>query len=229
MIGSRATLFAVLIAFSTPAWNAGNGVAKVTGKPAPKLTPKAAPKQNAKPARLQSPSETLTCRLGTEDRHARIAVVLVGGRTDSFAYYSKWKPRTCSIYLQRHRDAYSRWSDKGNTTSVDLERGVFLIEHGKGEYRFVFRGIDRERYCGMDGTINGTLTIRKGSERCELAGIMDEGIPLGQAYANVEPGTAPAPSPAGASGATAAVRQVAARVRPVLDTLHTSASVMIGD
>jgi hypothetical protein len=30
-------------------------------------------------------TETLACRLGTEDRHARIAVVVVKGKTDSFA------------------------------------------------------------------------------------------------------------------------------------------------
>jgi hypothetical protein len=228
MIGSRATCLAILMAFSPFAWAAGGSLPKPTPKPASKLPAKATPKPAAKPLRLHGASETLTCRLGTEDRHARIAVVLVGGRTDSFAYYSKWKPRTCSIHLERHRDAYSRWSDNGNTTSVNLERGVFLIEHGKGEYRFVFRGIDRERYCGMDGTINGTLTIRKGSERCELAGIMDEGVPLGQAYASAEPLPAPAPAPTGASGGTA-LRQVAARVRPALDALHTSSSVVIGD
>jgi hypothetical protein len=126
-------------------------------------------------------SETLTCRLGTEDRHARIAVVLVGGKTQEFVYYSKWKPRTCSIYLQRNRDK-SKWSDKGNVTTVNVERGSFLIEHKKGEYHFVFRDIDRQRYCGMDGQINGSLTIRKDSEQCQLAGIMDEGTPLGQAW-----------------------------------------------
>ena len=143
-----------------------------------------APADAPSPA-LRGKTEVLTCRNGTEDRHARIAVVLVGGKTDSFAYYSKWKPRTCSIHLQRQRDAYSKWSDKGNVTNVSLEQGLFLIEHGKSEYRFVFRDVDRERYCGMDGTINGTLTIRKGSERCELTGIMEEGVPLGQAYANL--------------------------------------------
>jgi hypothetical protein len=131
--------------------------------------------------------EVLTCRLGPEDRHARIAVVLVGGKTDSFAYYSKWKPRTCSIYLQRNRDS-SKWLDKGNVTRINLERGRgdFLIEHRSGEYHFVFNHIDRERYCGMDGQINGTLTIRKGSEQCQLEGIMEEGTKLGQAWAKQE-------------------------------------------
>lgn len=126
-------------------------------------------------------NEVLTCRLGPEDRHARIAVVLVGGKTDSFAYYSKWKPRTCSIYLQRNRDS-SKWSDKGNVTTVNVEHGAFLIEHKPGEYHFVFRDIDRQRYCGMDGQINGTLTIRKDSEQCQLEGIMEEGTKLGEAW-----------------------------------------------
>ena len=132
-------------------------------------------------------SETLACRLGTEDRHARIAVVVVKGKTDSFAYYSKWKPRTCSIYLQRNRDTYSKWADNGNLTTVNLEKGAFLIEHRPGEYHFIFRDIDRERYCGMDGVINGSLTIKRGNEQCILDGdIMVEGIPLGQANAQLE-------------------------------------------
>jgi hypothetical protein len=136
--------------------------------------------------RAPQKTETLSCRLGTEDRHARIAVVLVGGKTDSFAYYSKWKPRTCSIYLQRNRDMYSKWKDNGNVTSVNLDRGAFLIEHKKNEYHFIFRDIDRERYCGMEGQINGSLTIRKGSPQCQLDGIMEEGTPLGQSFVNRE-------------------------------------------
>jgi hypothetical protein len=129
--------------------------------------------------------ETLACRLGTEDRHARIAVVLVGGKMNEFAYYSKWKPRTCSIYLQRN-DAHSKWKDNGAITTVNLERGAFMIEHKPGRYHIIFRDIDRERYCGMDGTINGSLTILKGSEACHLEGIMEEGTPLGQAHLKLE-------------------------------------------
>jgi hypothetical protein len=164
--------------------------------PAPKLTGK---------------TETLTCRDGTEDRHARIGVVLRGGEVDSFAYYSKWKPRTCSIYLQRSGDGFSHWSLRGRVTQVKLERGHFLIDHDKGAYRFTFRDIDRERYCGMDGTINGTLTVRKGSEHCEVSGIMEEGVPLGQAWAAAQ--TA-APPGAAAEPATAPPAQVAQRARP---------------
>src|SRR5689334_20421337 len=98
----------------------------------------AAPKKVAAKKAPVGRSETLACRLGTEDRHARIAVVVVKGKTDSFAYYSKWKPRTCSIYLQRNRDMFSKWADNGNLTTVNLEKGAFLIEHNKGQYHFIF-------------------------------------------------------------------------------------------
>jgi hypothetical protein len=173
-------------------------VLKTSFKPAPASSPV-----------LHGPKEILTCRDGTEDRHARIAVVTVGGTPESFAYYSKWKPRTCSIYLQRNRDG-SKWVDKGAVTNVSTDRGLFLIEREKGEYRFVFRDVDRERYCGMDGMINGTLTIRKGSERCEVAGIMEEGIPLGQAVAYMEQNAAAAevvPAAASASAPAPAARR----------------------
>jgi hypothetical protein len=163
MFTKRSICCVLLMAFSTPVAAAQKGLKRAPQK-----------------------AETLTCRLGTEDRHARIAVVLVGGKTDSFAYYSKWKPRTCSIYLQRNRDMFSKWADNGNITTVKLERGAFLIEHKKGEYHFIFRDIDRERYCGMDGTINGSLTIRKGSDQCQLDGVMEEGTALGQASVNGE-------------------------------------------
>src|SRR5215210_2623931 len=128
MIRNGTICFAALMAFSAHTWAAQ--------KPAPKL---------------RGTTETLTCQLGTEDRHARIAVVLVGGKTDSFAYYSKWKPRTCSIHLQRSRDPYSKWIDNGNVTTISVEKGSILVEHEKGAYRFVFRDVDRERYCGIDG------------------------------------------------------------------------------
>jgi hypothetical protein len=179
MMRNGTICFALLMAFSAYAWAAE--------KPAPKLRGK---------------TETLACQLGTEDRHARIAVVLVGGKTDSFAYYSKWKPRTCSIHLQRSRDPYSKWVDSGNVTTISVDQGSILVEHQKGVYRFVFRDVDRERYCGIDGKINGSLTIRKGQNRCELEGIMEEGVPLGQAFRDMQPNE-PAPVSEGASAAEA--------------------------
>jgi hypothetical protein len=141
----------------------------------------AAEKAREKPGCCQKPAkkrpakiEKLACRLGTEDEHARIAVLLADGKVESFAYYSKWKPRTCSMDVKRD-DAFSKWQDTGNTTVVTLveEKGAFLIDHGRGRYHFIFRDIDRMRYCGMEGKVNGTLTIYKGKPQCEVAGVMD--------------------------------------------------------
>jgi hypothetical protein len=240
MIIRWALCCAAIVAVTTSAWGAdkaapkkvAKAVPKAIAKTAPKKTPlKAARKPPAKPARvLLGKTETLTCRVGTEDRHARIGVVVIGDKIDSFAYYSKWKPRTCSIYLQRNRDYLSRWTDKGRVTNVSVEKGLFLIEHGKGEYRFVFRDVDRERYCGMDGTINGTLTIRKGSEVCQLAGIMEEGTPLGQAYAEVGEQTAPvAAAPPLVPVEAPLPRQIVQRSRRAAESLFPSAGSSISD
>lgn len=120
--------------------------------------------------------EKLACKLGTEDHHARIAVELLGGQVKSFAYYSIWKPRTCSIHIVRD-DAYSKWEDFRDTTTVMLieEKGAFLIDRERNRYHFIFRDVDRMRYCGMEGKINGSLTIWKGRPQCELQGVMDDG------------------------------------------------------
>ena len=75
-------------------------------------------------ARASRQDRVLTCRDGSEDRHARIALVRVGGKTDGFAYYSKWKPRTC-------RSTYSATATlqqverQRSVTNVNLERGHF--------------------------------------------------------------------------------------------------------
>jgi len=124
---------------------------------------------------LKGKLEKLSCKLGNEDRHARIAVELIGGRTKSIAYYSKWKPRTCSVHIVRD-DAYSNWEDTGHVTIVSLneEKGSFLINHEKKFVKFLFRDIDRERFCGMTGKITGSLTVTRGRDQCELEGVMDE-------------------------------------------------------
>ena len=165
---------------------------------------------------LKGARETLACRLGDEDRHARIAVVLIGGKTQEFAYYSKWKPRTCSIYVQRTRDPHSKWADTGQMTAINLAegKGHVVIEHKKGEYKFEFKNVDRERYCGMDGMINGHLIIKKGSDQCQLAGVMEEGTKLGEANKGIEEDPPPAAAAAAAgapapapTGATAGARE----------------------
>jgi hypothetical protein len=118
--------------------------------------------------------ERLACMLGTEDQHARIAVELHDGAVYHFAYYSKWKPRTCSMDVKRD-DAYSKWEDTGDVTVVTLvdDTGAFLINRDRKSYKFIFRDIDRMRYCGMDGKVSGSLTIFRGKSQCVLEGVMD--------------------------------------------------------
>jgi hypothetical protein len=118
--------------------------------------------------------EKLVCFIGVEDRHARIGVQVVNDKVSYLAYYSKWKPRTCSIDLERN-GSYGHWEDNGATTKVTLidEKGVLLIERKSGGYRFVFKNVDRMRYCGMDGKINGSLTVIRGKSKCDWEGIMD--------------------------------------------------------
>ena len=141
------------------------------------LSPLAAAQQTGqkKGAKQAKPKvEKLACRLGTEDQHARIAVELVNGKVNSFAYYSKWKPRTCSMEVGRG-DAYSKWEDTGDVTVVTLieDKGAFLIDHERNRVHFIFREIDRMRYCGMEGKVSGSLTIFRGKPQCELDGVMD--------------------------------------------------------
>ena len=131
-------------------------------------------KKAARPAKLKV--EKLACRLGTEDQHARIAIELHNGKVNNFAYYSKWKPRTCSMEVGRG-DAYSKWEDTGNVTVVTLieDKGAFLIDHERNHYKFIFREIDRMRYCGMEGKVSGSLTVYRGRPQCVLEGVMDRG------------------------------------------------------
>lgn len=109
----------------------------------------------------ESHGETMACGM------------LRGGAVQSFAYYSKWKPRTCSVHIVRG-DAYSTWEDYGHRTTVTTENGTFLIENGRNEVRFHFREVDRMFYCGMEGKIRGRLAVKRGKRECELEGVMDE-------------------------------------------------------
>ncbi len=135
------------------------------------LAPTAAVKKSVKRKHARR-VERLACRLGTEDRHARIAVEVVNGAIQNFAYYAKWKPRTCSVYIVRD-DAYSTWKDQGRFTTVTTEKGSFIIENKRKNIHFIFKDVERERYCGADGKINGTLTVWRGKKQCELNGMMD--------------------------------------------------------
>lgn len=139
--------------------------------PSPAAVTKTKPAAKKGPPR--GPIEKLDCKIGTEDNHARIAVLAQGGDVQSMAYYSKWKPRTCSVHLQRG-DAYSKWSDTGDATIVTTAFGDVLMQEKKTEYRFVFRDMDRMHYCGMMGKLNGSMTISRGPKRtCTVEGLMD--------------------------------------------------------
>ncbi len=118
--------------------------------------------------------ENLTCFSGTENRHARIGVELVNGEVTYFAYYSKWRPRTCSLDTGRD-DAVNRWIDSGTYSTVVLanQKGELRIERNGSAYRFVFLNVDRARYCGMPGKINGSLVVNRGRSNCVVEGVMD--------------------------------------------------------
>ncbi len=123
--------------------------------------------------------ENLTCFTGNEDRHARIGVELVNDQVTYFAYYSKARPRTCSIEAGR-RDRRSRWTDNGEHSTVTLvdqkskhPNGKLRIDHHGDAYRFAFFDVDRVRYCGMQGKINGSLTVTRGKSSCGVQGVMD--------------------------------------------------------
>jgi hypothetical protein len=136
------------------------------------LTAFAAPKKTAKKPALKK-IERLACMLGTEDRQARVAVEIIGGRVQSFAYYSKKKPRTCSVHLQRD-EAYSKWQDEGRFTKVTTENGDFLFENRPRDVHFLFRDVDRMAYCGMEiGKINGSVTVTRGKKECIVDHLMD--------------------------------------------------------
>ena len=165
------TFFLAVLAAALGA-GAGNAAGQAAGKGA-----EVAQKKQKRQAKPRKPKvEKLACKLGSEDNHARIAVELHDGKVNRFAYYSKWKPRTCSMEVERD-DAYSKWVDTGDTTVVTLveDKGAFLIDNGKGRYHFIFREIDRMRYCGMEGKVSGSLTIFRGRSQCQLDGVMDRG------------------------------------------------------
>jgi len=56
-----------------------------------------------------------------------------------------------------------------------MAKGTAVIERLKpGEFRVTFKNVDREFYCGLDGELNGTVTVWKNKSECGLEGVMDE-------------------------------------------------------
>jgi hypothetical protein len=142
-------------------------------KPAAKAAPAPRTSIVTKGGPPRGPVEKYDCKVGTEDHHARMALLAQGGQVQSIAYYSKWKPRTCSVHLQRG-DSFSRWNDTGDATIISTEYGDFLVQVSKAEYHIFFREVDRMHYCGMMGKLNGSMTVARGPRRtCSVEGIMD--------------------------------------------------------
>lgn len=127
---------------------------------------------------LQDPGgriEQIDCKVGTEDLHARMALEAHDGQVVSFAYYSKWRPRTCSLDMQ-HDDPAAKWRVTANgDTRVQTRHGSFLIRALSDAYEIEFLDVERQKFCGMDGHTNGTMTIRRGSGKpeCSVTGLLD--------------------------------------------------------
>ena len=119
--------------------------------------------------------EQIDCLNGEERLHARLALEARGGQVTSFAYYSRWQFLTCSIYLDL-LDPKVRWRRTAEgATRVQTPQGSFVIHTDPDSYVFEFQNVQRAKFCGMYGAINGTMTILRNTSppRCMVAGILD--------------------------------------------------------
>jgi hypothetical protein len=123
----------------------------------------------------QGAMERIDCTHGEEDLHARMALEARGGRIASFAYYSKWKPRTCAFDFATNTPGTKWRLTPEGATRVHTPQGRFLIRTRADAYVFEFEQVQRGKFCGMPGEINGTMTIRRGGAQpeCSVSGIMD--------------------------------------------------------
>lgn len=128
-----------------------------------------------KPQSLIGKVEQIDCKTGVEDLHARMAIEARGGQVASFAFYSKRKPRTCSLDVARDTP-YVKWRQAADgTTRVQTLHGPILIRTLHDGFEFEFQNVARQKICGMEGYLNGTMTIKhKGSKtECSVAGLLD--------------------------------------------------------
>ncbi len=124
---------------------------------------------------LRGELERIDCTSGEENLHARMALEARGGQIASFAYYSKWKPRTCALDFDR-ADPKVKWRlTPDGATRVQTPQGTFLIRTRTDAYTFEFQHVARQKFCGMQGHINGTMTILRGRTPpdCAVAGVLD--------------------------------------------------------
>lgn len=124
---------------------------------------------------LQGALERIDCTSGIEDLHARMAVEARGGQVASFAYYSKWRPRTCALDFERS-DPKVKWRlMPDGATRVQTPQGIFVIRSSIDAYMFEFQKISRQKFCGMLGHINGSMTIMRNTQppACSVNGVLD--------------------------------------------------------
>jgi hypothetical protein len=124
---------------------------------------------------LKGALERIDCTSGVEDFHARMALEARGGQIVSFAYYSKWKPRTCALDFERN-DPKTKWRLMlDGATRVQTPQGIFVIRTHDDAYTFEFQKIPRQKFCGMMGHINGTMTVMRKTQppACSVVGVLD--------------------------------------------------------
>jgi hypothetical protein len=149
--------------------------AVIEPSPVVKINPMAdVPGDKPLPA-LRGATERIDCRAGKEDLHARIAFEARGGQLTYFAYYSKWKPRTCSLDFARNASGTKWRLTPDGATRVHTPQGRFLIRTRADAYVFEFEQVQRQKFCGMSGEINGSMTVKRGARtpECSVVGIMD--------------------------------------------------------
>ena len=98
-----------------------------------------------------------------------------GGQVLSFAYYSVWKPRTCAFDFARNSPGVKWRLTPDGATRVHTPQGRFLIRTRADAYVFEFEQVERRKFCGMSGDINGSMTIRRkvNPPQCSVVGVMD--------------------------------------------------------
>jgi len=124
---------------------------------------------------LKGALERIDCTSRVGEFHARMALEARGGQIASFAYYSKWKPRTCALDFERI-DPKTKWRLMlDGATRVQTPQGIFVIRTHDGAYTFEFQNIQRQKFCGMMGNINGTMTVLRKTKppSCSVVGVLD--------------------------------------------------------
>ena len=131
------------------------------------------------PVIVRGEIERFDCTSGTPQRHARIAFEAQGGQVLGFAYYSIWKPRTCSIHFTRDTLGIKWSASADGTNHVETSQGRFVIRTSADAYVFEFQNVQRGKFCGMPGEINGTMTIKRdpATPHCSVLGVMDANDP----------------------------------------------------